>query len=78
MKEGYHKPTNEKVAIKMYDRYKLMDIQRKKSALREIKILSKLNHPNIVKLYESIDSSKYVYLVMEYVHGESLHAYLKA
>lgn len=55
-----------------------MDVQRKKSALREIKILSKLNHPNIVKLYESIDTSKTVYLVMEYVTGESLHSYLKA
>ena len=62
----------------MYDRFKLMDVQRKKSALREIKILSKLNHPNIVKLYESIDTSKTVYLVMEYVTGESLHSYLKA
>ena len=78
VKEGVHKPTGEKVAIKMYDRYKLMDVQRKKSALREIKILSKLNHPNVVKLYESIDSSKYVYLVMEFVQGESMHGYLKA
>ena len=51
----------------MYDRYKLMEVQRKKSALREIKILSKLNHSNIVKLYEAIDTAKYVYLVMEYV-----------
>ena len=67
VKEGVHKPTGEKVAVKMYDRYKLMDTQRKKSALREIKILSKLNHPNVVKLYESIDTSKYVYLVMEFV-----------
>jgi serine/threonine protein kinase len=78
VKEGQHKPTGERVAVKIYDRYKLMDIQRKKSALREIKILSKLNHPNIVRLYESIDTSKHVYLVMEYVQGESLHAYLKA
>lgn len=62
----------------MYDRYKLIDIQRKKSALREIKILSRLNHANVVKLYEAIDTPKYVYLVMEYVSGESLHAYLKA
>lgn len=46
--------------------------------MREIKILSKLNHPNIVKLYESIDTSKQVYLIMEYVQGESLHSYLKA
>ncbi|CDW85791.1 protein kinase domain containing protein [Stylonychia lemnae] len=78
VKESVHRPTNERVAIKIYDRYKLMDLQRKKSALREIKILSKLNHPNIVKLYESIDTSKQVYLVMEYAVGDSLHGYLKA
>lgn len=78
VKESIHKNTGERVAIKQYDRYKLMDIQRKKSAMREIKILSRLQHPNVVKLYEAIDTSKYVYLVMEYVSGESLHSYLKA
>lgn len=78
VKEGLHKPTNERIAVKMYDRYKLMDLQRKKSALREIKILNKLNHPGVVKLYESIDTAKTVYLIMEYVQGESLHSYLKA
>jgi len=66
------------VAIKQYDRYKLLDLQRKKQAIREIKILSKLEHPNIIKLHESIDTVKYVYLVMEYARGESLHAHLKA
>jgi len=30
-----------------------------------------------VKLYEAIDTQRQVYLVMEYVEGESLHAYLK-
>lgn len=33
---------------------------------------------SLVKLYESIDTPQYVYLVMEYVQGESLHAHLKA
>lgn len=46
--------------------------------MREIKILSKLDHPNIIKLHESIDTPKYVYLVMEYAQGESLHAHLKS
>ena len=36
VKEALHKPTGERVAIKIYDRFKLMDVQRKKSALREI------------------------------------------
>ena len=35
--------------------------------MREIKILSKLEHSNIVKLFEAIDSPEFVYLVMEYV-----------
>ena len=78
VKESVHKKTGEKVAIKQYDRYKLLDLQRKKQAIREIKILSGLEHPNIVKLHESIDTHKYVYLVMEFIKGESLHAHLKA
>ena len=40
--------------------------------------MSKLDHANIVKLHESIDTPKYVYLVMEYARGESLHAHLKS
>lgn len=78
VKESLHRKSGEKVAIKQYDRYKLLDVQRKKQAIREIKILSKLDHPNIVKLHESIDTPKYVYLVMEYARGESLHSHLKA
>ena len=40
--------------------------------------MHKLTHPTIIKLYEAIDTAKYVYLVMEYAMGQSLHAYLKA
>ena len=78
VKESLHRKTGERVAIKQYDRYKLLDVQRKKQAIREIKILSRLDHPNIIKLHESIDTAKYVYLVMEYANGESLHTHLKS
>ena len=60
VKNAVHKQTNLKMAIKIYEKYKLSDPQRKSSVNREIVILKKINHPNIVKLYEVIDSSKQV------------------
>ena len=35
-------------------------------------ILTTLDHPNIVKYYETYDDSKYMYLVMEYCQGGEL------
>jgi serine/threonine protein kinase len=36
---GLHKPTNKKVAMKIYKKYKLMDQNRRKSVRREIKLM---------------------------------------
>ena len=38
----------------------------------EIKILSSLDHPNIVKYYETYESPNYLYLVMEHCQGGEL------
>lgn len=38
----------------------------------EIQILSQLDHPNIVKYYETYESPNYLYLVMEYCQGGML------
>lgn len=37
--------------------------------MREVSIMKNVDHPNIVKLFEVIDSKKYLYLVMEYAAG---------
>jgi MAP/microtubule affinity-regulating kinase len=76
--EALHKPSQQKVAIKQYKKLKLQDLQRKKQVLREIKILQRLNHPGIVKMFEAIENSTTICIVMEHVSGESLHAFLKA
>lgn len=40
--------------------------------MEEVAILNKLDHPNIVKYYETYDDAKYIYLVMEYISGMQL------
>jgi serine/threonine protein kinase len=54
-----------------------MDTTKKKSVLKEINALMKLNHPNIVKLYDVIETPKQIYLVTEFVPGKMLSSYLR-
>ena len=56
---GLHKPTNQKVAMKIYKKYKLEEPNRRKSVKREIKLMEKMKHGNIIQLYEIIDTEKY-------------------
>lgn len=76
-KYGIHKATNRKVAIKIYEKSKLVDIMRQKSVQGEIKILSKIDNTNIVKMYQTIDTSKYLYIILEFISGCSLSTLLK-
>ncbi|ODV95438.1 hypothetical protein PACTADRAFT_50158 [Pachysolen tannophilus NRRL Y-2460] len=58
------------VAIKIIDKTN-MTIQQINAILKEIAIMSKLKHPNIVQLYNYKNStdSKYCFLFMEFVEG---------
>ena len=61
---------NHKVAIKVLDKHKLQE--NIDCIIEEVAILNKLDHPNIVKYFETYDDNKYIYLVMEYVKGQML------
>jgi len=58
------------VAIKVLDKIKLQD--NMDCIMEEVTILHTLDHPNIVKYYETYDDTKYIYLVMEYISGDQL------
>lgn len=60
VKRAVHNPTSKKVAIKIYEKFRIIDPQRKEAIKREIQILRKLEHPNIIKLFEVIDHPKQV------------------
>ena len=40
--------------------------------MHEVSSLNKLDHPNIVKYFETYNDSRYLYLVMELVNGKQL------
>ena len=72
VKLAMHKISKERYAIKIYTKESLLDPQKRNTVKNEVNILNQLNHNNIMKLYEVIDSSKYLYLVLEYIKGISL------
>ena len=67
-----HIITGEKVAVKMLFKEKIVEESDKKRLEREIKILKILRHNNIVQLYNVINTSSTIYLVMEYIKGKEL------
>lgn len=71
-----HIITGEKVAVKILDKYKILKEADKRRLEREIKILKVLRHNNIVHLYNVIQTSSTIYLVMEYVDGKELFEYI--
>lgn len=61
---------NFKVAIKVMDKEKLG--QNIELIIDEVNTLNTLDHPNIVKYFETYNDHKYIYLVMEYIKGKPL------
>ena len=72
-----YKPLNQKIAIKVYEKSRIKETARKKSIRREIRILQLLTHPNIVKIYDVVETNNHLNIVMEYLPGTSLGSYLK-
>ena len=45
---------------------------------REVTLLSKLKHPRIPRIYDHFTDPKHWYLVMDYIEGQTLEAYVQA
>ncbi|CRG93685.1 calcium-dependent protein kinase 2, putative [Plasmodium gallinaceum] len=67
--KGINKTTRQYYAIKGEKKDRLKNINR---FFQEIEIMKKLDHPNIVKLYETFEDDNFIFLVMELCSGKEL------
>lgn len=83
VKLGVHKEWGEEVAVKLIKRDKVgtpdghlqitgpsKDPSKMTKVEKEIRVLKDVRHPNIVRLYEVIESDRYIGIVLEYASGE--------
>ncbi|KAI5567346.1 hypothetical protein BDE02_13G083700 [Populus trichocarpa] len=76
VKLAEHKLTGLHVAIKILNRHEMKKQGMEEKARREIKILKMLMHPHIIRLYEVIETSSDIFVVMEYAKCGELFEYI--
>ncbi|XP_012871589.1 PREDICTED: sperm motility kinase 2B-like [Dipodomys ordii] len=71
VKLARHLPTNSLVAVKVLDK------RDSPFFANELDILKTVDHPNIIRLFEVVESEERIYLVMEYLDGGDVADLLK-
>lgn len=80
VKRAILKKTGEVFAVKMIQKraFASQTGSAKANAMRkEVDILRKLNHPNVVGCTHYAEDAAHIYIIMEYVEGGDLNGYLK-
>lgn len=72
-----HRPTQLTVALKKVAIFDMMDPQARQDCLKEVKILQNLEHPNIVKCFNSFIQENELIIVMEWAEAGDLAQLIK-
>ena len=75
---GFDEENGNIVAIKTINNKVLMDDYLYKALLAEIDIMKKLNHPNLVRFYNLVNTVNNVYVVTEYCNGGDLSSLISS
>lgn len=75
VKLARHVFTGEKVAVKVIDKTKLDEVSRA-HLFQEVRCMKLVQHPNVVRLYEVIDTHSKLYLILELADGGDLYDYI--
>ena len=76
VKLGLYLPYEEKVAIKILEKNRIVEKDDEIRVKREFDMLAKFNHPNVILVAEIFESEDSFYSVMEYCEGGELFNYI--
>jgi protein-serine/threonine kinase len=77
VKMGWKRDSSVEVAIKLIRRETLGgNTNRLQKIYREIQILRGLDHPNIVRLHEMVETERHIGIILEYASGGELFDYI--
>ena len=62
-----HKKTKAEYAIKAIDKRNKTNQEEKPYFRREVEVMYKIHHPNVVKLFGHFEDNNYCYFIMEYI-----------
>ena len=68
-----HKKTKAQYAIKAIDKRNKTNIEEKPYFRREVEVMYKIHHPNVVKLYGHFEDKNYCYFLMEYISKGNIY-----
>jgi len=71
-----HKMTQAKYKIKANDKRNKVNIKEKQYFRREIEIMYRIHHPNVVKLFRHFEDNNFCYFIMEYIPGGNIYSLL--
>lgn len=74
---GIQRVTNREVAIKMLLAGPFASVTAKRRFMREIEVVARLNHPNLVAIFDAGTVEGCQYCIMDFITGRPLIAYIR-
>lgn len=72
---AYDEQLDRKVALKILRKPRSGSDRQRLQILREARAAARVSHPNVVSVYEVNDTDGLIHIAMEYIDGETLHAW---
>jgi serine/threonine protein kinase len=73
---GEHPLNDEKVALKFVNKRDILTISAAERTMTEIQCLATLKHPNIITLYQHVETPSHVVLIFELMNGGDLLSFM--